>query len=285
MRNEVRLSSGTVRYQDSGSGPVVVFVHGLFVDSELWRKVVDAIGEDFRCVRPDLPLGAHVVAASAAADLSPVGIANLLGEFLDALDLHDVTLVANDTGGAITQILLAKGCDRVGRVVLTPCDSFDNFLPKSIRALTYAARIPGLLSIGVQPLRWGWVRRIGFHWLAVRPIPADVLAAWFRPLITDRRIRRDTTRFLRSIDNRDTMAAADRLRSFTRPVLLLWPRKLPYFPFAHAQRWTTILSNARLVEVPDSYTFLSEDQPDLLAREIAVFIWDDANAATSVDAR
>ena len=158
------------------------------------------------------------------------------------------------------------------RVVLTPCDSFDNFLPLSIRILQYQARVPGALALGWQVMRSARLRRVAFHWLSRRPVPSELAAAWARPLLTDRRIRRDTNRFLRAIDSKQTLAAADRLRSFSRPVLLLWPRGAPYFPFAHAERWAEILPDARLVEVPDSFTFVSEDQPEFVAREIAKFI-------------
>ena len=270
---EVVLDSVLLRYSDSGSGATVLFVHGVFVDGALWRNVVAGLGEDFRCLCPDLPLGAHVVPAASTADLSPRGVARMLHEFMEALDLRDVTVVANDTGGAITQLLLAEGCDRIARVVLTPCDSFDNFLPRSIRILQYQARVPGALALGWQIMRSARLRRAAFHWLSRRPVPAELAASWARPLLTDRRIRRDTNHFLRAIDNKQTLAAADRLRSFSRPVLLLWPRGAPYFPFAHAERWAEILPDARLVEVPDSFTFVSEDQPEFVAGEIAKFIW------------
>lgn len=272
MVPEIEIPGVRLRYRDSGSGPTVVFVHGVFVDGALWRKVVASLGEDFRCVRPDLPLGAHVLPAAANADMSPTGVARMIAEFITALDLRDVTVVANDTGGAITQLLLAQGCDRIARMVLTPCDSFDNFLPRAIRILQYVPRVPGVLALGWQPMRWAWARRVAFHWLSKRPVPDEISAAWARPLLTDRRIRRNVNRFLRSIDNKETLAAADRLRSFERPVLLLWPCGAPYFPFEHAERWAAILPDARLVEVPDSYTFVSEDQPEFVAGEIAKFI-------------
>jgi pimeloyl-ACP methyl ester carboxylesterase len=181
-------------------------------------------------------------------------------------------LVANDTGGAITQLLLVGGCDRVARVVLTPCDSFDNFLPPSIRILQYAARVPGMVVAGVQPLRARPLRRLVYRTLARHGVPDDITAAWIQPLLTDRGVRRDTARFLARIGHRETLAAAEQLRNFDKPVLLMWPRGAPNFPFTHAERWTRILPRARLVEVTDSYTFVSEDQPDVLASEIVSFI-------------
>ncbi|MFH5227923.1 alpha/beta fold hydrolase [Antrihabitans spumae] len=269
---EIELSAGRIRYSDTGEGPPIVFVHGVFVAGSLWRKVVGPLSANFRCITPDWPLGGHTIAMNPDADISPHGVAALVLEFIDALDLHDVTLVGNDTGGAVVQLAIARGSDRVCRVVLTPSDSFDNFLPRSIRALQYAARVPGLLTVGAQPMRLSAVQRLALRWLVKYPIPAEITREWVRPLVSDRGVRRDLGKFLRTIDYRDTIAAAETLQGFAKPVLLLWPRKLPYFPFAHAQRWTEIFADATLVEIEDTYTCVSEDQPEVTAREIATFI-------------
>jgi pimeloyl-ACP methyl ester carboxylesterase len=270
---EIELSGGQVRYRDTGDGPPVVFVHGVFVNASVWRKLeAPVVSAGLRFVAPDLPLGSHGIAMRADADMTPRGVAALLVEFLDSLDLRDVTIVATDTGGAIVQLLLAGGCDRIARVVLTPCDSFDNFLPRSIRSLQYGARVPGLLAIGSQPLRMRLVRRLIYGTLAKHGVPDEIAADWVRPLLGDRGVRRDLARFLSAIDYHDTLAAAEQLRGFDKAVLLVWPRRAPFFPFAYAERWAQLLPDARLVEVTDSYTFVCEDQPDTLARELTSFI-------------
>lgn len=263
-------AAGPIHYRDSGDGPPIVFVHGLFVTGTMWRKVIDPLSERFRCIAPDLPLGAHRTAMHAGADLSPRAVAQLIRELIESLDLHNVTVVATDTGGAITQLLLVDGCDRIGRVVLTPCDSFDNFLPKSIRVFQYWARVPGTDFV-LRPFKLKLAQRALGKTLAKHSIPDEVLGEWVRPLLQDKAVRRDVRAFLSRIDHHDTLAAAETLRSFDKPVLLLWPRKLPFFPFAHAQRWAQLLPDAKLVEVPDSYTFVSEDQPELMVREIETF--------------
>lgn len=264
-------SAGPIHYRESGDGPPIVFVHGLFVTGTMWRKIIEPLSARFRCIAPDLPLGAHKTPVNPGSELSPRVVAGLVRELIESLDLEDVTIVATDTGGAITQLLLADGCDRVGRVVLTPCDSFDNFLPKSIRVFQYWARVPGTDFV-LRPFKLRAAQRALGNTLAKHSIPDDVLAEWVAPLLAQQGIRNDVRAFLRGIDNRDTLAAAETLRGFERPVLLLWPRKLPFFPFAHAERWVRLLPNARLVEVPDSYTFVSEDQPELMVREIEAFV-------------
>jgi len=271
---QIELSSGTIRYRDVGHGPTVVFVHGLLVDGSLWRKVVPPLQDQFRCIVPDWPLGSHTIQMKPTADLTPTGVAALIGEFLKALDLTDVTLVANDTGGALTQILIAGGCDRVGRAVLTPCDAFENFLPPPFRPMQYLARIPGGLNLGVQPLRLRILRRlpIAFGWLIKRGVPKEVGDAWLHPYLSDRGIRRDTQRFVRAINKRDTLSAVERLGSFTRPVLIVWASEDRFFPIEHARRLAEILPDARLVEVSDSYSFISEDRPVALVEAITAFV-------------
>lgn len=267
----VDLPGGRIRYRDSGKGSPVVLVHGVFVNSSVWRKLESPLVEQgFRVVAPDLPLGAHQLPMGRASEVSPQAVAALLGQLLDVLDLREVTLVGTDTGGALVQLLLASGDQgRVARVVLTACDSFDNFLPPSIRILQYAAQIPGLLRLGAQPLRSARIRALVYRTLAKHGVPDGVAEEWVRPLLTNKGVRRDIAGFLVAIDRRDTLAAADSLRGFPKPVALVWPRRAPYFPFAHAQRWTQILPHARIVDPGDSYTFVSEDQPELLVSVIA----------------
>jgi pimeloyl-ACP methyl ester carboxylesterase len=272
--NEVELTAGGIRYRDTGQGPPIVFVHGLLVDGTLWRKVVPSLEGRYRCIVPDWPLGSHTIPMKPSADLSPPGVARLFAEFLEKLDLRDVTLVANDTGGALTQILMASGeTDRIGRVVLTPCDSFENFLPPMFRPLQLVARVPGAVYPVVQSLRAPALRRLplAFGWLTKRRVPDEVTAAWLRPAQTDKGIRRDIARFLGGIDSRFTMEAAEQLGGFDRPVLIAWAPEDRFFPLAHARRLAELLPDARVEEVPDSYTFVSEDQPELVARLVGDF--------------
>ena len=140
---EITLPQGTIHYRDAGEGPPVVFLHGLLVDGELWRKVTPLLQGDARCIVPDLPLGSHRIAMNADADLTPAGVARLVGDLLAALDLEDVTLVGNDTGGAISQLVALDHGERVGRLVLTNCDCFEVFPPKEFVPMVKAARGAG----------------------------------------------------------------------------------------------------------------------------------------------
>jgi pimeloyl-ACP methyl ester carboxylesterase len=272
---QIDLPAGTIRYRDTGSGEPIVFVHGLLVNGALWRKVTPSLERDFRCVVPDLPLGSHAVAMDARADLSPPGVARLVADFLDALDLDRVTLVGNDTGGAISQLVAAHHPDRLGRLVLTPCDAYENFLPPAFRPLQYAARVPGLITALIQGGRIGAVRRgpLGFGLLSKRrPIDDETLRGYLAPFLADRGVRRDTLKVLRGISNRQTIEAAERLRHFDRPTLIAWAPEDHFFKLSFAQRLAADIPEARLVEIDDSLTFVPEDQPERLAEAIRDFI-------------
>jgi pimeloyl-ACP methyl ester carboxylesterase len=269
---EVELSGGRIRCRDRGEGRPVVFVHGVFVNSTVWRKLESPLASHgFRFVAPDLPLGAHDIPMHPDADLSPRGVAGVIAEFLEVLDLRDVTIVATDTGGAIVQLLLAAGCERVARVVLTPCDSFDNFLPPSIRALQHLARIPGTLAVGAQPFRSKRLRRLGFRTLAKYPNSRRRHRIVGAAAASRLRGSPQLARFLSAVDHRDTDHGARQLSTLAKPVLLVWARHAPIFPYEHAERWARILPNTRLIDAGDSYTFVAEDQPDLLAHHLVAF--------------
>jgi pimeloyl-ACP methyl ester carboxylesterase len=281
---EVEVPQGTIRYQDSGSGEAIVFVHGLLVNGGLWRKVTPLLEGDYRCIVPDLPLGSHRIPMRPEADLSPPGVARLVADFLEALDLDGVTLVGNDTGGAISQLVAAHHPDRLGRLVLTPCDAYENFLPPAFRPLQYAARVPGLLTAFVQGARIGAVRRgpLGFGLLIKRrPMDDDALRGYVAPFLEDGRVRRDAIKVLRGISNRQTIEAAEILRRFDRPTLIAWAPEDRFFKLRFAERLASEIPGARLVRIDESRTFVSEDQPDRLAEAISEFIAETPRGAAS----
>jgi pimeloyl-ACP methyl ester carboxylesterase len=282
--NSVDLEAGTIHYRESGSGPTIVFAHGLLVDGTLWRKVTPLLEDRFHCVVPDLPLGSHREPMNPNADLTPPGLARIVADFIAALDLEDVTLVGNDTGGAISQIVAANHPERLGRLVLTPCDAYENFLPPFFRPLQYAAKVPGLLTALVQPTRLRAMQRgpLAFG-LLISPenIDPDVLDAWVRPYLRDGGIRRDTIKFLRSISNRHTIEAAEKLRGFDRPTLIAWAPEDRFFKLRYAERLAAEIPNARLVRIENSRTFVSEDQPERLAEEIASFVSEPVTTAAN----
>ncbi len=277
---DVTLSHATVRCFESGpsDGPAVVFVHGLLVNADLWQNVVPRLAEaGLRSIAVAWPLGSHQLPVPDA-DLTPPGVADLVAELLEVLDLRNVTLVGNDSGGAITQILMTRQPERIGRVVLTPSDSFERFFPPLFAALPIAARVPGAAKVLTQALRARWVQRlpIGFGWLTKRPMPDEVVDSFLRPSRERREILEDTRRFLRTVHRRHTLEAAAKLGSFDKPVLLAWAREDRVFPISLAERLAAILPDATIAPIADSLTFVPLDQPEVLANLIVEFVGRDA---------
>jgi pimeloyl-ACP methyl ester carboxylesterase len=273
---EIELSAGVLEYQDTGGdGPVLVFLHGLLMDGTVWRKVVASLRADYRCVLPTLPLGGHRRPMRPDADLSLHAMALLVGEFLDKTGLQQVTLVLNDWGGA--QILLAEGrTERIARVVLTACEAFDNYPPGLPgRAIQMVTRIPGGIYATMQLLRFRAARRApgGWGWMSRRPVPREVMDGWFRPARTSAGVRRDLVRYGRSIPDRRTLLRwAEEMRSYHGPVLVVWATEDRLMPRDHGRRLAGLFTDAKLVEIEDSYTLIPEDQPERLARELREFV-------------
>ena len=274
--NAIELSAGTIEYDDTGGdGPAVVLLHGFLMDSSLWDGPIADLAVDHRCIAPTLPLGAHRHAMHADADLSLPGIARLVAEFLERLDLHDVTLVGNDTGGALVQLLMGDGADRVGRVVLASCDAFDNFPPGLTgKTLALTGKLsPRLFGLFMQQMRLRMVRRlpIAFGWLTKRGDAAT--ARWLWPVLRQQEIRRDTVRMLRAstADKALLVDAAQRLPGFDRPALVVWAGDDRVMPPEHGRRLAELIAQARLVEVADSYTLVPLDQPAEFARLVREF--------------
>ncbi len=283
QERSVELANGTIHYRelgpaagaqgDSGSAPIV-FVHGVFANGLLWRNVAPPLAAKYRCIVPDWPLGAHPAPMRADADLSVPGQARLVADFLEALGLREVTLVGNDSGGAIAQLVAARFPERVGRLVLTPCDAYEVFPPALFAYLSWVPRIPGLSAAMTKMMLYlPFLRRlpIAFGWLSKTRIPAEVLEAWVRPAATRPGVRRDLGKFLRSVSPQHTLQAARELSRFERPVLLLWSPDNGLFPLALAERFVRELPDARLVRIEEAGVFVAEDRPEEVAAAIEAF--------------
>jgi pimeloyl-ACP methyl ester carboxylesterase len=275
---EIELAAGAIRYEDSGGeGPVIVLCHGLLMTASLWDEVVEEeLGPGFRCIRPTLPLGAHRRPMRAEADLSLRGQVRLLAEFLERLELEEVTLVFNDWCGA--QLLVAEGLDgRVGRLVLASCETDDNYppgLPGRVAAL--AARLPGGLAAVLKPLRIRVLRRLPmtFGLMSKRPIPDELFDQWLEPALTNAAIRSDLRKYAGDTrqGRRQLVKANSRLAGFAKPVLVVWAAEDKVMPIAAGRRLAGSFPDSRFVEIPDSRTLIPVDQPRALAGAIATFV-------------
>ena len=276
----VTLPQGTIRYRALGDGPPIVFVHGLLVDGRLWDQTLPHLTGK-RLIVPDWPLGSHRTAMADGTDLTPPGLARIVADTIAALDLDEVTLVGNDTGGAISQLVVTRHPERITRLVLTNCDAYDVFPPGLFKPLFYAAQLPGVVWAIAQPLRIGALRNspAAFGWLAKHGIPNEITRSWLEPILRSRGVRRDVRKLFRGVSPRLTQEAAARFGEFDRPVLVAWAPEKDFFPVEYGERLARDFPRGRLERIEDSWTFVPEDQPERLAQLIAEFAREPAKAA------
>jgi pimeloyl-ACP methyl ester carboxylesterase len=277
--SELDLPQGRLRYFEAGTGPPIVFVHGLLVNANLWRKVVAHLAPSFRCISLDLPLGSHTLPMPDGSDLTPDTLADLIADAIESLAVEDVTLVGNDTGGALCQMVVTRRPERVGRLVLTSCDYRDDFPPPVFRYFKPAAAVPGAMQLLMVPMRLRAPRQLpfAFGWLVTRPIDREAEDSYVLPGMTIRGVACDFKRVVKAISPRYTNEAADRLGEFDKPALIAWSREDRLFKAAHARRLANDLPNARLEWVANSRTFSPEDEPGRLAELIADFMREPAS--------
>ena len=200
--------------------------------------------------------------------MTPPALADLIADAIEALELDDVTLVANDTGGGLSQILVTRRPERIGRLVLTSCDAFENFPPRALPHRAGAGACPGRHPARLMaPLRLRSLRRlpIAYGWLTQEPIDRDADDSYVLPMLSDGGVRRDLRRLLNGLHPRYTLDAAARLSAFDRPALIAWSAEDRFFPPAHGERLARILPDARLESIEGARTFSAEDRPERLA--------------------
>ena len=269
----IQLQQGTIHYEQAGppDGRPVVFVHGYLMGGDLWAVVGAKLAErGLRAIMPTWPLGSHPEPMRAGTDLTPRGVAAIIAGFLEALELEDVVLVGNDTGGALCQVVAVDHPERLGALVLTNCDMYENFPPSFFKALLAAARLPGGLKAALQPMRTAAARRspLGYGMLSHGDV--DHLArGWVKPVFEQPGVLEDLRRFTLGLDNEVTLDAARRLPAFGKPVMLAWAPDDSLFPLELARRMAAAVPGARLETIADSRAFSMIDQPDRLAAIVA----------------
>ncbi|WP_306318189.1 MULTISPECIES: alpha/beta fold hydrolase [unclassified Streptomyces] len=271
----VDLSVGPIAYEDSGGdGTPVVLLHGLAQNGSVWRHVVEELGASFRCIVPHLPYGSQHTPLNPGAQVTPHSVALLIGEFADTLKLGDDTVFVENDAGRLQQ-LAAERPDRVGRMVIAGCEAFDNYPPGSPgKMLTVLSRVPGGIPFLIRTLSVRPLRRMpgtGYAVMSRRPVPHELIDDWIAPLRENPAPRALFLHYLRSGVKTEMLEAADALRAYDHPALVVWGKQDRMMPLAHAHRLAQLLPQGRLVELDDCGTLIPLDQPRALATAIRDF--------------
>ena len=263
----IDINAGTIHYEATGpeNGRPVVFVHGYMMGRELWRQVSARLGSrGLRCIAPTWPLGAHPQPLRPGADRTITGVAGIVADVLTALDLDDVVLVGNDTGGVVTQLVAVHHPDRIGALVLTSCDAFEHFPPPILKPVIMAAKSKAMFKTVAQAMRAPVARKRAFDGLAHSNID-DLTAAWVRPGLSDPAIAEDLRQFTLSMRTEVTTGVAARLHEFDKPTLIAWSADDVFFELSDGERLAATIPNARLEVIDGARTFSMVDRPDRLA--------------------
>lgn len=263
----IDTSAGIIHFEEFGprDGQPVVFVHGYLMGGQLWRGVSQRlVGHGLRCIVPTWPLGAHPEALRPHADRTITGVASIVAQVLDALDLDDVVLIGNDTGGVITQLVAVHHAERIGALVLTSCDAFEHFPPPILKPVIAAAKSKATFRALIQTQRVPAVRRRGYAGLAYTDIE-ELTKQWTRCVLSNPAVAEDLRQFSLSLRTEITRDAAARLNGFDKPTLIAWSADDVFFEQEDARRLAATIPNARLEIIEHARTFSMLDQPDRLA--------------------
>ena len=223
-RSQVDTRSGPASYIDTGGpGRPVLFVHGVGSSSYLWRNVIDQLDGQRRCVAFDLPLHGGTPAA-AGQDFSLPGLARFLADCCEALELTDIDLVANDTGGAISQVFAVGRPERLHTLTLTNCEAHDNVPPKALLPMVLLARLGLLARITprmVRDIPRARKRAFGSVYQDIANLPEDIARVWLEPMATAESARQGQ-RLLTSLHARDLLAIEPGLARLQVPTLIVW---------------------------------------------------------------
>ena len=262
------VDGAPISYTDTGTGPVMLFVHGVYVTGALWNDVVADLGAPFRCIVPTWPLWAQEP-VGGDVDLGAEAAARRIVHFIETLDLHDVTIIANDTGGGLTLATLGDDTldlSRIARLVLTNSDSYEHFPPGSFASIVKICRFSPLLGGAIlRGLATGPGQAFFLKAVCRTPPAPARQAEIFGAFATNAATRREAVRTTASLDPALTLRATKAIEQFDKPVTLVWGTEDKLFPLDHAKRLANAFPNAQLIEVPDSSTYVMIDAPQQLA--------------------
>jgi pimeloyl-ACP methyl ester carboxylesterase len=264
---------GNVAYRETGSGPTAVFVHGVFLNGHLWDPLIGRLAGIRRCIAVDI-LAHGATNARSDQDLSFDAQAAMLAAFCDAMELDRVDVIANDSGGGIAQIFAARHPERIRSLVLTDCDTHDNWPPKQAEPLHKLAKEGGVGPVGRRMLEDVTFARASFAVGFEHPdrLSAEDFRTWLDPLFKTPASTRNLERFIASFDNRQTVVIEPLLRKLEAPTLIVWGTSDVFFPVKWAYWLRGTIPGARdVIELEGAKLFFPWERPDEFATALRNF--------------
>ncbi|WP_226469461.1 alpha/beta fold hydrolase [Luteimonas panaciterrae] len=264
VRRSVETPSGRISYLEQGAGPVALFVHGVLLNSHLWRHQLAHLSDIRRCIAVDL-LAHGDTEITPDQDVSVTANANMLKEFLDALNIEQVDLVGNDSGGGIAQIFAALHPNRIRSFTLTNCDTHDNWPPEAFKPFLVMAAAGGLRGAleGMLADKSGYrsPQALGPAYERPEQLSDASIETYLRPLVRTEQRTRDFQRFLGAFDNSHTVAVEEKLKALQAPTLIAWGTDDIYFDVEWS-RWLadTIPGTRERVEFEGARIFFPEER-------------------------
>jgi pimeloyl-ACP methyl ester carboxylesterase len=264
IRRSVEIPSGRINYLETGSGPIALFVHGVLLNSYLWRDQLAGLSDIRRCIAVDL-LAHGDTEIAPDQDVSVTANAKMLGEFLDALAIDQVDLVGNDSGAGIAQIFAATHPERIRSLTLTDGDTDDNWPPDAFKpflAMAAAGGLSGTLNAMLSDKQvYRSAGALGPAYVHPEQVSDDSIEKYLRPLVRSERRTHDFQRFLAAFDNSHTVAIREQLKSLQVPTLIVWGTDDVYFDL----KWSHWLADnipgtRRRVEFKDARIFFPEER-------------------------
>jgi pimeloyl-ACP methyl ester carboxylesterase len=271
-RHSVHTPSGLISYTEQGSGPVALFVHGVLLNGYLWRHQLADLSDIRRSIAVDL-LAHGDTQIAPDQDVSVTANAKMLKEFLDALNIDQVDLVGNDSGGGIAQIFSALYPERVRSLTLTDCDTHDNWPPEAFKPFLAMAAAGGLRGTLDAMLADKNVYRspqtLGPAYEHPAQVTDDAIEKYLRPFVASEQRTRDLQRFLAAFDNHHTLAIEARLKTLKAPTLIVWGTDDVYFDVKWS-RWLAdnIPGTRRRVELKGARIFFPEERWEEFDKEL-----------------
>jgi pimeloyl-ACP methyl ester carboxylesterase len=271
-KSNVTTPSGRISYIEAGTGPVALFVHGVLLNGSLWRHQLAQLSDLRRCIAVDL-LAHGDTGIAPGQDVSVTANAQMLVEFIDALQIHQVDLVGNDSGGGIAQIFAALNPSRIRTFTLTDCDAHDNWPPPAFKPFLEMAAAGGLRgALDAMLADKNFYRSpqvLGAAYEHPEELSDEMIEVYLRPLVSSDQRTLDLQRFLAAFDCRHTVTVEPLLQRLHAPTLIVWGTDDVFFDLQWSH-WLarTIPGTRRRVEFEGARIFFPEERATEFNREL-----------------